>query len=417
MNQENILYLILKAMTKSDDVERVLWQMSQKVGNCLALVCINFHNMLTAKVGSSPVARCVTMKPSCFDDMKKFPLWCERLRASCTEHLTDQHLKKLGELDNRVISLNLAMCRSITTSGLAGLLRHKCNILTTLSLYGCSGLTDTCIADLARVCNNLEDLDISWCGNFTGKCLEILLLNCTSLTSLNASSTDITDAALRSLARACPGLKCLVIADCQKVTDEGILAVREACHGIEKLKYTGPHGNSLLHLAIEKGGIKVIAFLLAHEHGADINAPNNVGNTPLHLAVAASDIEVVAFLLEHGANPNATNITGNTPLHLAVSTGDIEVVNVLVGHGADINAPNNVGNRPLHLVVAARDIEVVNVLVDHGADINAQNNIGNTPLHLAVSTGDIEVVNVLVGHGADINAPINAPKIMLDLMI
>ena len=87
---------------------------------------------------------------------------------------------------------------------------------------------------------------------------------------------------------------------------------------------------------------RVIASLL--EHGADVNAKNEIGLDPLHIAAWAGKSETVRLLLEHGANVNALSDAKCarremrvTPLLLAIPNGDLATIRLLVKHGANID--------------------------------------------------------------------------------
>jgi len=41
-------------------------------------------------------------------------------------------------------------------------------------------------------------------------------------------------------------------------------------------------------------------------HGADIDARNNIGDTPLFNAISWNKVDVVRLLLDYGANPKLT---------------------------------------------------------------------------------------------------------------
>ncbi|WP_342265705.1 ankyrin repeat domain-containing protein [Cardinium endosymbiont of Philonthus spinipes] len=58
-------------------------------------------------------------------------------------------------------------------------------------------------------------------------------------------------------------------------------------------------GNTLLHLAAEKGYAGVVAsFLEAPKTSIDVNAKNGIGDTPLHVAAREGHIEVITELLK-----------------------------------------------------------------------------------------------------------------------
>jgi hypothetical protein len=139
-------------------------------------------------------------------------------------------------------------------------------------------------------------------------------------------------------------------------------------------------------------GYADVARLLL-EHGADVNARDDLGDTPLHEA-AHGHVDVVRLLLEHGADVNARDKNGQTPLHEAASWG---VVRLLPDHGADVNTRDKNGRiRGL--------ADVVRLLLERGADVNARDEDGRTPLHWAAFAGYADVARLLLEHGADVNA-------------
>jgi hypothetical protein len=79
----------------------------------------------------------------------------------------------------------------------------------------------------------------------------------------------------------------------------------------------------------------------------DPNAKNNDRRTLLHIAVSKGRVDVISFLLERGADPNAKNIFGWTPLHIAAFFGHVDVVRVLLEYGADPRIADNEGHIPL----------------------------------------------------------------------
>jgi ankyrin repeat protein len=71
----------------------------------------------------------------------------------------------------------------------------------------------------------------------------------------------------------------------------------------------------------------VVRLLL--EHGADINAQNQIGRTPLHWASIKGALEVVRLLLEHGSDVEVEDYDGKTALEFAADGGHGEVVESL----------------------------------------------------------------------------------------
>lgn len=86
---------------------------------------------------------------------------------------------------------------------------------------------------------------------------------------------------------------------------------------------------------------------ILERYPALINACDDIGRSTLRIA-AQEKPDLVPWLLEHGADVNAVDDVRSTPLHKASTAG---VVQRLVAHGADVNARNKWELTPLEDVV------------------------------------------------------------------
>lgn len=82
----------------------------------------------------------------------------------------------------------------------------------------------------------------------------------------------------------------------------------EADAPIDPLAYVDSNGDSLLHLAVQRGDVRSVELLLSA--GMDVDQVGDMGNTPLHHAQTEAMAEL---LLRHGATVGVQNEFGETP--------------------------------------------------------------------------------------------------------
>lgn len=82
------------------------------------------------------------------------------------------------------------------------------------------------------------------------------------------------------------------------------------------------------------------------EHGANINAKQNIGVTPLMQAVRSRNLALVKFLLDKNADINVADDNGDTALHYAYRHQIIPIIRELEDRGANPEAVNKAGQKP-----------------------------------------------------------------------
>lgn len=138
-----------------------------------------------------------------------------------------------------------------------------------------------------------------------------------------------------------------------------------------------PHGNSLLHYAIEKGKDDCAELIIVFCSKVDpsvrgvLEELDQKGNAPLHQAVRLGKIDLVYLLLWQGCTPEVCDAQRNTPLHIAMQEGHSEIMKLLLSVGAKIEVYNDIGSSPLHYGAARGDVALCKVLL-HRPDMVAK---------------------------------------------
>ncbi|KAH7520199.1 F-box protein At5g67140 [Ziziphus jujuba] len=121
-----------------------------------------------------------------------------------------RHAYSLKELD---ISRGRWACH-ITDNGLHEISKAKCiGNLTSISLWGMTGITDEGVVRLISKANSLQHLNIG--------------------------GTFITDESLFVIAESCPQLKSIVLWSCRHVTGNGLLILVNKCRKLESINVWG----------------------------------------------------------------------------------------------------------------------------------------------------------------------------------
>ncbi|KAA0191192.1 hypothetical protein HAZT_HAZT000209, partial [Hyalella azteca] len=116
-----------------------------------------------------------------------------------------------------------------------------------------------------------------------------------------------------------------------------------------------PDGMSLLHVAAEKGYLKLMKELLSLK--VNPNLRNAQGATPLTSAICNNQLACIQNLLDSGAKLSITDKTGASALHVAAKIGNVMAVTLLLNRGKengrniDINKCDHLGYTPAYYAI------------------------------------------------------------------
>ncbi|VAI27025.1 unnamed protein product [Triticum turgidum subsp. durum] len=180
----------------------------------------------------------------------------------------------------------------------------------------------------------------------------------------------------------------------------------------EKLSYSGPYGQNVLHVAVLRGK-EITKKLLDWNKALTKQADQLTGSTPLHIAISwgSQSKEVIKLLLhcDESAAFQSDN-SGSFPIHVAATRSSWSTLRVLldtVPTCAGLRDGN--GQTFLHVGIAKEHPLVVGSWYHHipfAPIMNVQDNHGNSPLHLAAIVGNQWIFYLLIQN----------PQVQLDLV-
>jgi ankyrin repeat protein len=153
------------------------------------------------------------------------------------------------------------------------------------------------------------------------------------------------------------------------------------------------YGTSLLHIASERGNLKILEALLDAPSAPCVDCNDSSYRTSLMVAAARCHKVVVEYLLEKGACKDATGNSSTRPWEYNWTA----LMEACAGN-PDQGKPEKQTN------LENTRVQTVALLCEHGADVNVQSSHGETAFILAAAQGDMDSMRVLVLHKADVHA-------------
>lgn len=139
-------------------------------------------------------------------------------------------------------------------------------------------------------------------------------------------------------------------ADINLKTAQGVSVLHRACDGgnVEVLEYLCDKGmvpserdvekRTPLHYAAYRGHIHIIEWILDNFENSELllKSSNMRGSNCLHIACQKGHLKLAKYLVAHGVSINGQNNTGNTPFHFACENGHIKLAKWLSENGANL---------------------------------------------------------------------------------
>ena len=156
--------------------------------------------------------------------------------------------------------------------------------------------------------------------------------------------------------------------------------------------------------------VKIIQLLL--EHGAEVNARDDLDNTALTSAMYYDNGAIARTLLDYGADIDAQNNNGETALIIASRCSSSGMVRLLLDRDASIKSP--CGEDALMYAVRWSNYDAVQALLKRGVEVDAEIDLGalkrymlrkfSTALLEALHRGHNDIAELLLEYRADVNA-------------
>ena len=150
--------------------------------------------------------------------------------------------------------------------------------------------------------------------------------------------------------------------------------------------------NFLLHMAAQKGSVKIVEFLLSKTQ-MFASYEDEFGNTPLFYAVENNHIEIVKLIVRH---LNEDQLSEDFHSYcLAAKLGYYEILKILCQKVANPNVSWRNGDTFLHWAAGKGQFEIVKLLCSYTSNVNVTNEHGITPAMIARRNDYDEIANYL----------------------
>lgn len=176
------------------------------------------------------------------------------------------------------------------------------------------------------------------------------------------------------------------------------------------LQFTGPTGETLLHIACKYGDTKVVEILL--NQGFDKDAQDHTGRNPLTNAIDYRSLDCAHLLLDYGCSVNLKNPWDESLFHTLINEDpDTNLLQRLLEKGLSFGILEPTGATVLHMIARLPldfgiECEVLRVISHFGGHslMETKTRYGQTPLLRTILMQNSGMTKLYITAGADINA-------------
>lgn len=176
------------------------------------------------------------------------------------------------------------------------------------------------------------------------------------------------------------------------------------------LQFTGPTGETLLHIACRYGYTKVVEILLGQ--GSNKDAQDNIQRTPLLHSIGCHSLDCAHLLLDYGCSVNMEIPWDESLFHILMNEDpDTNLLQRLLEKGLSFSITEPTRDTVLHMIAGlpldfGMECKVLRVISHFGGYslMETKNRSGETPLLKAIIIQNSGMTKLYITAGADINA-------------
>jgi hypothetical protein len=210
---------------------RGLYCLSITTDDILILISNNFCNLKRLYISS-----CSEVTDLGIIAIAENCLKLEKISLFRSDYVTDLSLIVLAKKSLNLKAIDFQRCEQITCEGIVAI-SVNCLKLVNITFSKIKNVTDQHLIQISKNCSNLKILKLWRCSKISNNGLNAVAKNCLKLEKFCLSGNEhiITDLCLFEIANNCLNLKILILLNCTKITNNGLIAIVKKCLQLEEL--------------------------------------------------------------------------------------------------------------------------------------------------------------------------------------